>query len=357
MKNPIHFIVIIGIYLFLNGCKEDYYTVEDFNSVKKIDTHTHLNAPNAALAEQAKEDNFKILAVNVDISGEYPPLSKQFEYATIQQKKFPEQVEKLTAFTLNNWNSPNWEAETIAKLKADFANGALGIKIWKNIGLSYRDSSKQLIMVDNPRFDKVIEYIISQDKTVMGHLGEPKNCWLPLDSMTVNNDRNYFKENPKYHMYLHPEFPSYEVQIKARDNFIGRHPKMRFVGAHLGSLEWSVDELALRLEKYPNMAVDLAERICHLQHQSIKNYKKIRDFMIKYQDRIIYGTDVHIDENKVASSAKKELHDKWTKDWKYFVTDEKITDERVNGTFVGLKLPKSVVNKIVHDNAVTWFKM
>ncbi len=357
MKKHIHFILIIGIYLAVNGCKEDYYTVKDFNSVKKIDTHIHLNSANTALAEQAKTDNFKILAVNVDIPEEYPPLNKQFEYATIQQKKFPEQVEKLTAFTLNKWNSPDWESETIAKLKADFTNGALGIKIWKNIGMSYRDSSKQLIMIDNPRFDKVIEYIISQDKTVMGHLAEPKNCWLPLDSMTVNNDREYFQENPEYYMYLHPEFPSYETQIKARDNFIERHPKMRFVGAHLGSLEWSVDELALRLDKYPNMAVDLAERICHLQHQSIKNYKKVRDFMIKYQDRIIYGTDVHIDENKVTSNAKKELHERWIKDWKYFVTDEKITDERVNGTFEGLKLPKSVVNKIIHDNAVVWFKM
>jgi hypothetical protein len=52
--------------------------------------------------------------------------------------------------------------------------------------------------------------------------------------MTVNNDRNYFKNHPEYHMYLHPEYPTYDDQINARDRFVEKHPDMRFVGAHLG---------------------------------------------------------------------------------------------------------------------------
>lgn len=349
-------LLIFSIAMLFFSCGETYYTESDFSTTKKIDTHTHLNSANTALAEQAKLDNFVILAVNVDVPS-YPALEKQFEFASKNQQIFPNNVKKLTAFTLENWNSPNWADETIAKLKADFANGALGIKIWKNIGMTYRDSSNQLIMIDNPRFDKVINYIISQNKTIMGHLGEPKNCWQPIDSMTVNNDKQYFKENPEYHMYLHPEYPSYEAQIKARDNFLERHPNMRFVGAHLGSLEWSVDELANRLDKYPNMAVDLAARIAHLQHQSIKNYDKVRDFLIKYQDRIIYGTDSHIGDESKPSDAKKEIHESWKTDWKYFVTDIEMNDSRVNGKFKGLHLPKKVIDKIFHNNAVYWFRM
>ena len=141
----------------------------------------------------------------------------------------------LTAFTLAKWDSAGWADEVIARLKNSFEKGALGIKLWKNIGMVYKDSAGKFIMIDNPSFDPVINYIINQDKTVMGHLGEPKNCWLPLDQMTVNNDRNYFKNNPEYHMYLHPEYPSYEDQINARDRLVERHPDMRFVGAHLGS--------------------------------------------------------------------------------------------------------------------------
>ncbi|MES2796719.1 MAG: hydrolase, partial [Bacteroidota bacterium] len=223
---------IIGLLFLLNSCSNSYYTKDDFYRIKKIDTHVHLNSENIALAEQAIADNFALLAVNVDVPS-YPPLDKQFDYSNIQKKQFPTKIENLTAFTLENWNSPNWAKETISKLKTDFAKGALGIKIWKNIGMTYKDSVDHFIMIDNPKFDSVIEYIIQNDKTVMGHLGEPKNCWLPVEKMTVNNDKNYFKNHPEYHMFLHPDYPSYETQIKARDNFVERHPNMRFVGAHL----------------------------------------------------------------------------------------------------------------------------
>ena len=53
------------------------------------------------------------------------------------------------------------------------------LKIWKNIGMVEKDANGQLIMIDNPRFDPVIQYVISQNKTILGHLGEPQNCWLP----------------------------------------------------------------------------------------------------------------------------------------------------------------------------------
>lgn len=346
----------LGVLLFAS-CTSNYYSKEDFATVKKIDTHTHLNCANTALAEQAKQDNFKLLAINVDVP-EDPALEVQLSSAKAQQSKYPAQIDFVTAFTLANWNSPQWTSQTIAKLKAEFAQGALGIKIWKSIGMVYKDSNNHFIMIDNPRFDSVINYVIQQDKTVLGHLGEPKNCWLPLDSMTVNSDKSYYSQHPQYHMYLHPEYPSYQQQITARDNFIERHPNMRFVGAHLGSLEWSVDELAKRLDKYPNMAVDMAERICHLQYQSQKNKQKVRDFMIKYQDRLLYGTDKWIDTTITnTDSLKAATHNTWLKDWQYFVTDDTMTNDTVNGSFTGLKLPKTVVDKIFYSNAVHWFKI
>ena len=223
--------------------------------------------------------------------------------------------------------------------------------------MTYKDSAGQFIMIDNPKFDPVIEFIIRQDKTIMAHLGEPKNCWLPLDQMTVNNDRNYFKNHPEYHMYLHPEYPTYDDQINARDRFVEKHPDMRFVGAHLGSLEWDVDELAKRLDKFPNMAVDMAARIPHLQHQTKLNREKVREFLIRYQDRIIYATDSGISPDSNPENEKKELHDTWINDWKYFVTDEILTSPHVNGEFQGLKLPKEAVDKIYRENAMKWFKI
>ncbi len=358
-KNMRHFPlpILIGLsVLVLISCANDHYTMDDFYKVKKIDTHMHLHAESAAFTEQAIQDNFRLLDVSVDVP-QYPSVEEQQRVALLQITKHPDRVNYLTAFTLNQWDSANWADQTIVKLKASFDSGALGIKIWKNIGMVYKDSKDKFIMIDNPKFDPVIQFIISQNKTVMGHLGEPKNCWLPLDQMTVNNDREYFKNHPEYHMFLHPEYPSYEDQINARDRFLEKHPDMRFVGAHLGSLEWDVDELAKRLDRFPNMAVDMAARIGHLQYQSQVNRDKIKAFLVKYQDRITYGSDSEISNTSDPEVARKQLHETWLSDWKYFVTDEMMTAAEVNGEFQGLKLPKAVIDKLFNDNAIIWFKM
>ncbi len=339
-----------------SACTNDFYSEADFKSVKKIDTHMHLHAESTALSEQAKKDNFRLLDVMVDVP-DYPPLDDQEKFALHQVKAYPEVVNYLTAFSLVNWDSAGWTDKTIARLKTSFNNGALGIKIWKNIGMVYKDSSDNFIMIDNPRFDPIINYIVSQNKTVMGHLGEPKNCWLPVDQMTVNNDKNYFKNNPEYHMFLHPEYPSYQDQITARDNFLTRHPDMRFVGAHLGSLEYDVDSLAKRLDKFPNMAVDMAARISHLQYQSKSNRDKVRNFIINYQDRLIYGTDSGISSDSKPEQASIELNQHWLSDWKYFVTDESMEVDEVDGKFTGLNLPKNVIDNIYYNNAIKWFNI
>ena len=342
--------------LLVTSCQNDYYSMDDFSSLKKIDTHIHLNSESNALDEQAKADNFILLDVNVDAPS-YPPMTEQRRLAVGHATQNPDQVQLLTAFTMKEWNSPQWTSKTLGELKSIFSKGALGIKVWKNIGMVEKDSSGKFVMIDDPKFDSVINFVIQQDKTVMGHLGEPKNCWLPVDQMTVNNDRTYFKAHPEYHMFLHPEYPSYIDQIDARDRFLERHPDMRFVGAHLGSLEWSVDELAKRLDRFPNMAVDMAARICHLQYQTINDREKVRAFIIKYQDRLIYATDTGIELSTNAETAKRELHETWLRDWRYFTSDESMIVDEVNGEFKGLKLPREVIDKIFFHNAVRWFKI
>jgi predicted TIM-barrel fold metal-dependent hydrolase len=200
-----------------------------------------------------------------------------------------------TTFSVDGWNSPQWETMAISNLKNSFGKGAVAVKIWKNIGMTLRDKDGKFVMVDNPRLDTVIDFISKNKLPVIGHLGEPKNCWLPIEKMTVSGDKNYYKNHPQYHMYLHPEYPSYEDQINARDHMLDKHPDLIFVAAHLGSLEWDVDEIAKRLDKYPNMAVETAARVSHLQYQAVSNPKKVYDFFIKYQDKILYGSDLQAD--------------------------------------------------------------
>ncbi len=347
-------LIIISIF-FLCSCSKKLYTAQDFYSTKKIDAHIHIRNKNDTIAHLAKADNFHLININVNHTDSTLRLQKAFTKYQVEAN--PKQVLWLDAFSMGNWDSPNWAAETIEMLKESFAKGALGIKIWKNIGMVVKDKDGQQIMIDNPRFDPVIQYVISQNKTILGHLGEPRNCWLPLEQMTVNNDRNYFQSYPKFHMYLHPEMPGYEAQIDARDRFLARHTDLRFVGAHLGSLEYDVDSLAKRLDKFPNMAVDFAERLGHLQVQSQKDYQKIRNFVIKYQDRIIYGTDLVLWNTSDPILSKTRFHNRWLEEWKYLTSDEKMTIEQVNGEFSGLKLPKKVIDKIYYKNAIRWYKI
>jgi hypothetical protein len=110
------------------------------------------------------------------------------------------------------------------------------------------------------------------------------------------------------------------------------------------------------------MAVDMAERISHLQYQTLTEWQKVHDFFIKYQDRIIYGTDLRrgamdIVNNGITDSEgiKKHSHEVWMRHWKFFTTDQKMRVPKVDGEFRGLKLPREVVNKLYRKNAEKWF--
>jgi predicted TIM-barrel fold metal-dependent hydrolase len=328
---------------------ETYYTLQDFSQVKKFDSHIHLNTLEPTFIKLAQRNNFHFL----DIVDDRPfglPMAGQEEIAVQDLKSFPQQMAFATTFSVKDWNDADWAEKTIESLKHSFANGAKAVKIWKNIGMSLRDKDGKFVMVDDRRLDPVLDYLEKNRIPLVGHNGEPRDCWLPLDKMTFSQD--YYGAHPEYHMYLHPEYPSYMDQINARDNMLKKHPNLQFIGAHLGSLEWSLDELGKRLDLYPNMRVDLS-RMTNLQLHALRDRQKTRNFFIKYQDRLVYGTDQAI--NAAADPAKLEqrVKENWMEDWKFFVTDDKLSLERF-GDLIGLKLSKQVIDKIYYSNAQKW---
>lgn len=340
----------------------EYYTVDDFISVKKIDAHVHIRKDiDTVFIKQAEEDNFRLLNINV-YSSSGMPIEKQQEFAIRQMQTFPDRIAWATTFSLQNYNQDGWPEETIAYLKKSFSKGAIAVKVWKNIGFFLKDKKGALVMIDNPRFDPILDYLAKNNIPLIGHLGEHKNSWLPLEEMTVKGNRDYARTHPEEHMYLHPERPSYEDYIRARDHMLEKHRDLKFIGAHLGSLEWSVDELAKRLDKFPNMAVDMAERISHFQYQTLTDWKKVHDFFIQYQDRLLYATDMRstamdLENNGIAdpSGIGKHAHEVWLRHWRFFTTDEKMRVPKVDGAFKGLKLPREVIDKIYYKNAEKWF--
>ena len=262
---------------------------------------------------------------------------------------------------MKGFGSPNWTADSIKHIDAEVAQGAVGVKVWKNVGMVERDAQHHLIFLDNPGFDGLMGHLEQERIPLVAHQAEPKNCWLPLDQMTTENDRSYFREHPEYYMYLHPQMPSYESLMAARDRFVARHPKLIFIGAHLASLEWSVDRIGKFFDTYPNASADLAARMTQVQYQSNQDREKVRQFFIKYQDRLLYGTDLTEDPPDPKARAQNPPDDGtpfeveadkfWRSDWLYLATAEVQHIDALNADVKGLALPKSVIDKIYYSNA------
>ncbi len=330
--------------------KSDFYTLEDYEKVSKIDAHLHVNTEGKQLLHQAEKDNFKLLTINVDYS-DFPSIEIQNEVASNLSKKYPKQLAYVATFHMDGWDEPGWTEKTIEFIDKRIDEGAVAIKVWKNIGMDFRDKSGKLVMIDDPRLDAVFNHIKKRNIPVIGHLGEPRNCWLPLEEMTVDYDREYFTHHSQYHMYLHPELPSYEDQMNARDNMLAKHKDMIFVGAHLASLEWSVKKISEFLIRFPGSYVDAAARIGQLQYQSLKDRELVRNFLIKFQDRVLYATDIMQMNNENAEVFANESHKLWLNDWRYFCTDDEFKVPDLKETIKGLQLPKSVIDKIYRRNA------
>jgi predicted TIM-barrel fold metal-dependent hydrolase len=350
-------ILILGVLYILTvtSCQKatDYYNASDFERVPKTDVHLHINSLNPVYMEFASRYNFRVVSPNVDsrIS-----IDEQLNTASSIQKQFPEKFAFLGTFSVDSFGTAGFVENTIARIDQCMKTGASGIKIWKNIGMVLKDKDGHYVMVDDPAFDPIFRYLEENKIPIMGHLGEPRNCWLPLTEMTDTSNYRYYKANPQYHMYLHSEAPSYEDQINARDNLLKKHPKLDFTGAHLASLEWSVEEVAKRLDEFPNLKVDLSARMAHLQYQSISDRERVRNFMIKYQDRILYGTDITINSAEADAQEKSQmLLDRWRVNWIYLATDSTLKIKNLPMEVKGLQLSKKVIDKIFNSNANHFF--
>ena len=343
--------ILLSFFIFCQSCSS-YYSMDDFDKVPKIDAHIHYSYANPVLLEQAEKDNFRLITVNVETSTT-PPIDQQESLAVELMGKYRDFIAYLSTFGSDNWESDNWTSNTIKRIEASGEKGASGVKIWKTFGMQLVDGDSNYVFIDDSKLRPVFNHMASHDMPLLAHIGEPKNCWLPLEEMTVENDRNYFANHPEFHMYHHPEMPSYERIIASRDRMLAEHPNLMVVGAHFGSVEWNLDSLTNLLVTYPNFAVDMAARIGHMHYHSSRDYEKTRQFFIDYHDRILYGTDMGT-ESEMATSGDG-FHDNWYSDWRYLATDEAFESEYIGKKVKGLRLPKDVIDDIYFNNSMSWY--
>lgn len=256
---------------------------------------------------------------------------------------------------------PDYAERVIAGLERDFAAGAVACKFWKNIGMEIRKPSGEFLLIDDPLFDPIYAFLSRADKTALMHIGEPLACWQPLNEDSPHY--GYYSQHPEWHMVNRPEYPSHRQLIDARDRVLARHPRLRVVGAHLGSLEYDVAEVAARLDRYPNLAVDTSARTHDLAWQ---DRDKVQAFLTAYQDRILFGTDVVISRSHAApgldqtgmseserQASLQRLENAYQGEFAYYGSDQflQVKQRQVQG----LALPARVLDKLYAANAVAWY--
>jgi predicted TIM-barrel fold metal-dependent hydrolase len=248
----------------------------------------------------------------------------------------------------------DYAERAVAELEEDVARGAIACKVWKNVGMAIRKPSGEFLMVDDPLFDPIFDYLTRNGVPALMHIGEPLACWQPLDESRPHY--GYYSGHPEWHLYGKPEYPSHADIIAARDRMLARHPRLRVIGAHLGSLEYDVAELAERLDRYPNFAVDTSARMDDL---AVQDPGTVREFLTAYADRVLFGTDIvcraplsGMDDGKRTAQLEY-MESAYRREFAYFETGQPLT---VCGREVrGLGLPAAVLDRLYHGNAAAWY--
>ncbi|MEX0646492.1 MAG: amidohydrolase family protein [Balneolaceae bacterium] len=242
----------------------------------------------------------------------------------------------------SNIDDPNFGQREAEKLEHAVELGARGMKIFKSLGLNIKDSSGQLIPVDDPRIDPIWAKCGELGVPVLMHISDPKAFFTPIDR---NNERyDELGERPQWG-FSGDEFPEKEELLIQRNRVIERHPDTTFIATHMANLPEELGRVSMWLEKYPNMYVDINARISELGRQPYT----ARKFMIKYQDRILFGTDTR--PNLEAFRVY----------FRFLETD----DEYINADpshhrqgrwrIYGVYLPDEVLEKIYNKNALKIF--
>lgn len=319
-------------------------------ALKKIDAHVHFCGNHPDCLNRLR--GFDIRLMNICVA--HPPRSwekQRVQFRTLA-RQYPQTFTWCTTFDPPDFKEDDgdYARRVIDGLRADFSDGAVACKIWKNVGMEAKRPNGDFVLPDDPVFDPILDFIEHAKKPVLMHIAEPLACWRPLDERSPHY--HYYRDNPEWHMYGKPGFPSHEELIAARDNVLERHPGIQFIGAHLGSLEYDVDEVARRLDRYPNFAVDTSARMKDLM---IQDGEKVAAFLTKYRTRVMYGSDYvdYRDQSEMPeparSSSLESLFDMYKHEIDYLISSGPMAYSGYQ--FNGIALSEPVAHQILYENA------
>lgn len=317
---------------------------------ERIDTHIHLNRPSPLVVTGLKKTRWRALTIcdsRATGNNEPPDLPEQIKGAIELHRESNGLIAWATSFDARKFEQPDFAETAVGGLNENFQQGAIAVKIWKNVGMGIRSKSGAYLMPDNAALFPIYEAIQKQGKTLVAHLAEPDGAWLPLNSQ--NPELAYYSNHREWYQYGRSGAPAKEAILQARDRVLARFPKLRVVGAHLGSNESDLRALGKRLDTYPNFAVDMAARIRYL---AAGDRSTVQEFLRRYQDRITYGTDFvwRGQSEQQAWQSVERAHDR---DWNFFSGSGAMNYGR--HATQGLALPDTILRRIFYQNPVRWF--
>ena len=316
--------------------------------------HTHISPGGFQHALQMLGANGVVHAVNLSGGSPGHGLEEQLAAAAATGGR-------VTTFTNPDWRecrSPGYGARMADKLTRAKALGAKGVKITKGLGLGYAGPDGKLLAVDDPGLDPMFERAGELGLPIAIHTGDPKAFWFPptpvnerYDELVVHPGWSFFGQGVASWEELHAQF----------ERRVARHPKTIFIGVHFGNDPEDPETVGKMLDKYPNLYIDTAARIPEIGRQDAA---KMRAFFIRYQDRILFGTDAGFgpdaDDLMLGSTGAEpptpdEIVRFWDATWRWFESNDKkmIHPTPIQGrwTIDAIGLAPDVLAKVYAGNA------
>ncbi|MBI3219479.1 MAG: amidohydrolase family protein [Bacteroidetes bacterium] len=300
-----------------------------------IDVHNHQwTMPIQNLGNLVKEMDSLNMQVMVNLSGFR---GKFLEWSLDNVKEnYPKRFIVFMNINFENLDDAGWPNETLEMMENAVKQGANGLKVYKGLGLTDVDNEGKRIAVNDPRLDPIWAKCGELGIPVLIHSGEPNSFWKPKDK--YNERWLELKQEPG--RYRDPaKVPSFEDIMGEQHSVFRKHPNTKFINAHLGWFGNDLERLGKLFDEMPNVYTELGAVLAELGRQP----KAARAFMIKYQDRIMFGKDTYKMEEYYTYFRVLETGDE------YFDYYRK---RHAHWKMYGLELPDSVLKKVYFQNAL-----
>jgi len=342
------------LLLFLTACHEKQYAQEmgfeeyepqstlvvpgtEINKSKFpfIDVHSHhYGMATQDLSELVKEMDQMNMAIMVNLSGGSGENIEKI-VANIREH-YPNRFVVFANVDFEGVGASGWAENAVEQLEKDVKNGAKGLKIYKSLGLRYKDVTGKRLAIDDERLDPIWAKCGDLNIPVLIHAADPKSFWDPMDK---NNERWLeLKTHPRRKRSATDPAP-WEQIIAEQHHVFKRHPKTTFINAHMGWFANNLGKLATLLDEMPNMYVGIGAIIAELGRQP----KNAHSFFVKYQDRILFGKDSWQPKEFPTYFRVLESDDEYFPYYKKY---------HAFWAMYGLDLPDDVLRKVYYKNAL-----